>query len=472
MWLTPSLELKQNSEELKFELSFVLCGTNIYKYPEYNLVLVEYPIETKKTLTPWAVVQSGAGIVNNKEITIEKNLVKYSGNGLKKGSYIFQKGDFVGVIQKKVEQGIYAIESLINLIKKSGNTMQIIGQKNISTSLKGGAPILDSNNKSFIKDAIKKTGLSVVTIKSTNSVARNGVQNNNIDLDPFERFFGLNNNKSLPNENQSRIVQGSGFIFEDGLVMTTAALVNQSDKVIVGLTDGRKFKAKLIGLDTFTDLAVLKIEGKGPWSKATLGDSTKIEVGDWAIAVGNPFGLENTVTLGIISSLNRNVYQLGIYDRNLELIQTDAVINPGNSGGPLLDSNGEVIGVNTLVRSGLSFAIPINKAKEIASQLIKNGKVIRPAIGIFLIDETNSKTNKIRVKVREVKANSPAEKSGILINDIILKVGGQTINNSSDVINQISNNGIDKFINITLESKSEIIQLDVKPTDMTNLRSS
>ena len=152
MWLTPSLELKQNSEELKFELSFVLCGTNIYKYPEYNLVLVEYPIETKKTLTPWAVVQSGAGIVNNKEITIEKNLVKYSGNGLKKGSYIFQKGDFVGVIQKKVEQGIYAIESLINLIKKSGNTMQIIGQKNISTSLKGGAPILDSNNKSFIKD--------------------------------------------------------------------------------------------------------------------------------------------------------------------------------------------------------------------------------------------------------------------------------------------------------------------------------
>ena len=143
-------------------------------------------------------------------------------------------------------------------------------------------------------------------------------RNSQLFLDPyFERFFGLD----LPNDNRPRIEQnqGSGFIFADGLVMTNAHVVNGSDKVIVGLTNGKKLNAKLIGQDFFTDLAVLKIEGKGPWPKAKLGDSTKIKVGDWAIAVGNPFGLENTVTLGIISNLNRNVTQLGIYDKKLEL---------------------------------------------------------------------------------------------------------------------------------------------------------
>ena len=230
---------------------------------------------------------------------------------------------------------------------------------------------------------------------------------------------------------------------------------------------------KLIGQDLLTDLAIIKLEGKGPWPKAKLGDSSKIEVGDWAIAVGNPFGLENTVTLGIISNLNRNVSQLGIYDKKFELIQTDAAINPGNSGGPLLNSKGEVIGINTLIRSGpgagLSFAIPINKAKNIASQLIKNGKVIHPMIGINLIDENYFETNESIVKVGYVVPNSPAAKSGIFINDIILKVGKTNINNSSDVINEISNNGINKFINITLKRKNKIIKLKVKPIDITNL---
>ena len=219
---------------------------------------------------------------------------------------------------------------------------------------------------------------------------------------------------------------------------------------------------------------MLKIEGKGPWPKAQLGDSSKIKVGDWAIAVGNPFGLENTVTLGIISNLNRNVNQLGIYDKKLELIQTDAAINPGNSGGPLLNSNGEVIGINTLIRSGpgagLSFAIPINKAKEIAYQLINNGKVIYPMIGVSLIDENNSKTNNNNVKVGYVVPNSPAEKSGIILNDIIVKVGNKDIETAADVINQISKNGINKKINIVLKRRNKLIYLKVKPTDISNLQ--
>ena len=330
------------------------------------------------------------------------------------------------------------------------------------------------SSKSFVTKAVEKTGSSVVTIDTQRYVKKRRLpRNSQLLLDPyFERFFGLD----LPNDNQPSIEQnqGSGFIFADGLVMTNAHVVNGSDKVIVGLTNGKKLNAKLVGQDFFTDIAVLKIEGKGPWPKAKLGDSRKLKVGDWAIAVGNPFGLENTVTLGIISNLKRNVTQLGIYDKKLELIQTDAAINPGNSGGPLLNSNGEVIGINTLIRSGpgagLSFAIPINKAKEVAYQLIRNGKVIHPMIGISLTDEVNLKTNNNSVKVSYVVPNSPAQKSGIMVNDIILKVGNKEIKTASDVINQVSENGINKKINVLLKRKNKLIKLKVKPTDITNLQ--
>ena len=328
------------------------------------------------------------------------------------------------------------------------------------------------SNSSFITKAVEKTGSSVVTIDAKRYVKRRQfTKDSQLFLDQFERFFGL----ELPNNSERSIEesQGSGFIFDDGLVMTNAHVVNGSDMVIIGLNNGKKFKGKLIGQDLFTDLAVLKIEGEGPWPKAELGDSAKIKVGDWAIAVGNPFGLENTVTLGIISNLKRNVTQLGIYDKKLELIQTDAAINPGNSGGPLLNSNGQVIGINTLIRSGpgagLSFAIPINKAKDIANQLINNGKVIHPMIGISLIDEFNFETNNNAVKVGYVVPNSPAEKSGIMPNDIIIKVGNKNIEAASDVIREISQNGINKQINIHLKRRKKIIRLKVKPTDISNL---
>ena len=378
-------------------------------------------------------------------------------------SKIITKGKFIKFSFKK----LFFLSCLtLGLINKSNVISQPIVNQNLNEESK-------ISNISFITKAVKKTGASVVTIDTQRFVEnRQFSRDSRIFLDPyFERFFGL----QLPPENQPRIEQsqGSGFIFGDGLVMTNAHVVNRSQKLIVGLSNGTKYKGKLIGQDLLTDLAVIKLEGKGPWPKAKLGDSTKIEVGDWAIAVGNPFGLENTVTLGIISNLNRNVSQLGIYDKKFELIQTDAAINPGNSGGPLLNSKGEVIGINTLIRSGpgagLSFAIPINKAKNIASQLIKNGKVIHPMIGINLIDENYFETNESIVKVGYVVPNSPAAKSGIFINDIILKVGKTNINNSSDVINTISKNGIDKFIKITLKRKNKIIKLQVKPTDITNL---
>ena len=356
--------------------------------------------------------------------------------------------------------------TLITLFPSSLISQQLISPRFNETN--------KDSNKSFVTKAVEKTGPSVVTIETQRFVKKRKFPiDTQIFLDPyFERFFGLD----LPNEKQPTIEQsqGSGFIFADGLIMTNAHVINGSDKVIVGLTNGKKIKGKLIGQDFFTDLAVLKIEGKGPWPKAKLGDSTKIKVGDWAIAVGNPFGLENTVTLGIISNLKRNVSQLGIYDKKFELIQTDAAINPGNSGGPLLNKNGEVIGINTLIRSGpgagLSFAIPINKAKEISYQLINNGKVIHPMIGISLIDQANFETNNNEVIVGFIVPNSPAEKSGIKLNDIIIKVGDQDIETSSDVISQINKNGINKKINIQLKRENKFIILSVKPTDITNLQ--
>ncbi len=363
------------------------------------------------------------------------------------------------------------------LLFSSAITLGILSPINVMTQPLLNLKFNESNknsNKSFVTKAVEKTGSSVVTIDTQRYVKqRSFSKDSQLFLDPYlERFFGLD----FPNDNKPKIEQGqgSGFIFGDGLIMTNAHVVNRSDKVIVGLKNGKKFKATLIGQDFFTDIAVLQIEGKGPWPIAQLGDSTKIKVGDWAIAVGNPFGLENTVTLGIISNLKRNVAQLGIYDKKLELIQTDAAINPGNSGGPLLNSNGEVIGINTLIRSGpgagLSFAIPINKAKEIAYQIINNGKVIHPMIGVSLIDKSNLETNNNEVIVGYIVPKSPAEKSGILRNDIVLKVGNVNIQKVSDVVREINKNGINKPVKILLKRKNKFVQLKVLPTDITNIK--
>ena len=362
---------------------------------------------------------------------------------------------------------ILCISAIILGISVNSKSFSSTYKKRIDNSL------IANDSKSFITKAIEKSGPAVVTIDTQRLVKPNKISiTPNILKDPyFEKFFGL----TIPFESQERIEQGqgSGVIIDNGIVLTNAHVVNQSEKLIVGLQDGRRFSGKVLGQDMLTDLAVIKLNGKGPWPKASLGNSDDINVGDWAIAVGNPYGLENTVTLGIISNLNRNVSQLGIYDKKIELIQTDAAINPGNSGGPLLNSKGEVIGINTLIRSGpgagLSFAIPINKVKEIVNELLANGKVIHPMIGISLINETSLDTNNIKVKVGYVVPKSPAAKSGILVNDIILKVEKEYIYKSSDVVDAINQNGINKFANILIERNKSLININVKPIDIRDL---
>ena len=334
--------------------------------------------------------------------------------------------------------------------------------------------------KTFVAKAVSRSGPAVVTIETQRRVYtnRSRIGPPGLLIDPyFERFF----NFPGPQIPRSRIESGmgSGVIFNtEGLVLTNAHVVEKTERLTVGLSDGRRVQGKVIGYDSLTDLAVIKLQGRGPWPSATLGDSDRIMVGDWAIAVGNPFGLENTVTLGIISNLNRNVTQLGIADKRINLIQTDAAINPGNSGGPLLNAEGEVIGINTLVRSGpgagLGFAIPINKAKSIAKQLINTGRATHPMIGVSLspmplVDRQGKNVYKSGAIVKYLISGAPGEEGGLQVNDIILQVGGELIKSPSDVVNIINKNGVNKKLRFTIQRGRDQLTIFITPIDMNDL---
>ncbi len=350
-----------------------------------------------------------------------------------------------------------------------------ITQKIIKADLKS------YSKKSFIADALETSGSAIVTIDTQRRVVN---QHTNIlppknFLDPyFERLFEIPN-INLPRSRVER-GQGSGIIFSsEGLVITNAHVVANSDKLIVGIPDGRRVLGKVIGQDYLTDLAVIKLSNPGPWPKAVIGNSDKIDVGDWAIAVGNPYGLEKTVTLGIISNINRNVSQLGISNNRINLIQTDAAINPGNSGGPLLNSDGEVIGINTLIHSspgaGLGFAIPINQAISIANQLTLNGKVIHPMIGVSL-SYTDLKEDSLEKDYSEgalivyVLPGSPAENKGLRVNDIIIEVNQKEVKNPKDVVDAISRNGIKNSMRFKIKRNKLLFFVSIKPSDFETLK--
>ena len=333
------------------------------------------------------------------------------------------------------------------------------------------------NKQSFVSKALNISGDAVVTIETQRQVLSSsegvfppGILNDRY----FERFFGLRG-LQVP---RSRIEkgQGSGVIFsKEGLVLTNAHVIEKTDQLIVGLSDGRRVLGNVVGEDSLTDLAVIKLKAKGPWPTAQLGNSDNLKVGDWAIAVGNPFGLENTVTLGIISNLNRDVAQLGISDKRIDLIQTDAAINPGNSGGPLLNSVGEVIGINTLVRSGpgagLGFAIPINRARKIAKDLITSGSAKHPMIGVTLSSNIKQKSNFLSQTedgaiIKYLMPNGPAEKGGLKVNDLIISINNEKISTPADVVKKINKNNLQSALRIKiLRENIESIKM-IKPVDI------
>ena len=337
------------------------------------------------------------------------------------------------------------------------------------------------NKQSFVSKALDISGDAVVTIETQRRImaSSEGVFPPDILNDRyFERFFGFRG-LQVP---RSRIEkgQGSGVIFsKNGLVLTNAHVVEKTDQLIVGLSDGRRVVGNVVGEDSLTDLAVIKLKAKGPWPTAKLGNSDNLKVGDWAIAVGNPFGLENTVTLGIISNLNRDVAQLGISDKRIDLIQTDAAINPGNSGGPLLNSDGEVIGINTLVRSGpgagLGFSIPINRARKIAEDLITNGRGKHPMIGVTLSSNIKQKSDFLSQTedgaiIKYVMPNGPAEKGGLKVNDLIISINNEKISTPADVVQKINHNNLKSTLQIKiLRESNEYIKI-IRPIDIYDLK--
>ncbi len=335
------------------------------------------------------------------------------------------------------------------------------------------------SRQSFVADAVARSGPAVVTLETSRTVRSMGMAGlpQGLLADPlFQHFFGLPG-RVAPRARIER-GQGSGVIFSaQGLVLTNAHVVEKTDQLMVGLPDGRRVPGRLVGQDTITDLAVVQLDGSGPWPTAPLGDSDQLRVGDWAIAVGNPFGLENTVTLGIISNLNRNVSQLGISGKRLDLIQTDAAINPGNSGGPLLNSEGNVVGINTLVRSGpgagLGFAIPINRARTIAQQLVERGRASHPMVGVGLSPVPSARSgeaNSPGAVIRSVVPGGPAARAGLKVDDVIVSVEGLPIDGPAEVVSAIDRHGVGRPITLGLIRGDSRLELAVTPVELTAMQ--
>ena len=342
--------------------------------------------------------------------------------------------------------------------------------------------LISSENHNFVSSAVKNVSPAVVKIDTERLLERQ--QFDPTLLDPLLRDL-LGEPGIAPDKERG---QGSGVIInENGLVLTNAHVVERVDDVSVTLADGTICDGQVLGTDAVTDLALVKINESTSSKFAPLGNSEDLEVGDWAIALGTPYGLEKTVTLGIVSSLHRDINSLGFSDKRLDLIQTDAAINPGNSGGPLINSNGEVIGINTLVRSGpgagLGFAIPINLAKNVSDKLLKNGEVIHPYLGVQLISlnpkiakEHNQDPNSLvqlpernGALIQSVIPNSPAEKAGLKRGDLVIAAENISIKEPKALLDEVEKAQIGKVFLLNVLRNNKEIEINIKPEPLPGL---
>ena len=356
----------------------------------------------------------------------------------------------------------------------------VLGAAAVATVLPSAPVWAQTRTLPDFTDLVEQVGPSVVNIRTIEKVKAAAQGAPDEQMLEFFRRFGIPVPPNMPrtprpernqpdaDEEQPRGV-GSGFILTtDGFVMTNAHVVEGADEVIVTLTDKREFKAKIIGADKRTDVAVVKIEATG-LPAVKVGDVSRLKVGEWVMAIGSPFGLDNTVTAGIVSAKQRDT---GDY---LSFIQTDVAINPGNSGGPLINMRGEVVGINSQIYSrsggfqGISFAIPMDEAARVADQLRSTGKVTRGRIGVQIDQVSKEVAESIGLGkpqgalVRGVETGAPAEKAGIEAGDIIIKFDGKAIEKSSDLPRLVGNvkpgtkavitvfrRGVAKDLNITI----------------------
>ncbi len=338
---------------------------------------------------------------------------------------------------------------------------------------------------SFVAQAVRRVAPAVVRIDTERPVQREAFDPSL--LDPLLRDLMGEPGMGLEKERG----QGSGVVINDeGFILTNAHVVERVDQVSVTLADGDELDGYVVGTDPVTDLALVHLDGiDGNLTPlpASLGNSEDLEVGDWAIALGTPYGLERTVTLGIVSSLHRNISSLGFSDKRLDLIQTDAAINPGNSGGPLVNSNGEVIGINTLVRSGpgagLGFAIPINLAKSVADELLLSGEVVHPYLGVQLVpltariaQEHNRDPNALvqlpersGALIQSVLPDSPAEKAGLRRGDLVISVGERVVNDPQALLQEVDQAEIGSPLALQIMRNGVDLNLSVQPEALPGL---
>ncbi|MEA5533183.1 HhoA/HhoB/HtrA family serine endopeptidase [Crocosphaera sp. XPORK-15E] len=361
---------------------------------------------------------------------------------------IKQLGVYVGLLLLGGSVGIWGSRYLV----QSPQTQQTQNPTVIPASLKPfsfGSGSSQQNNLNFIAQAAQKVGPAVVRIDATRQVPDEAGEA--MENPFFRRFFG--NEMPIPKEHLERGT-GSGFIVSsDGQLLTNAHVVDGTKEVKVTLKDGQVYRGQVLGTDPMTDVAVVKIDATN-LPTVEIGNGQQLQPGEWAIAIGNPLGLDNTVTVGIISALGRSSSEVGVPDKRVRFIQTDAAINPGNSGGPLLNAQGEVIGINTAIRAdaqGLGFAIPIETAQRVADQLLLKGKADHPYLGIHMVTlnpELQKELNQdqqLGFKVTQTKGvlvvrvinDSPAQKAGLKPGDIILKVGGKPVGKAVEVQEQV-----------------------------------
>ncbi|MEA3471274.1 MAG: Do family serine endopeptidase, partial [Thermodesulfobacteriota bacterium] len=284
----------------------------------------------------------------------------------------------------------------------------------------------------------------------------------------FKRFFG-----DMPEREFKKKSLGSGFIIsKDGYIFTNYHVIDKAEEILVKLSDEKEFEAKVIGRDKNTDIALLKIEPENSLPVVNLGVSEDLRVGDWVVAIGNPFGLSQTVTAGIVSAKGR-VIGAGPYDN---FIQTDASINPGNSGGPLFNLDGEVVGINTAIIAqgqGIGFAIPIDMAKQILAQLKTKGKVVRGWLGVSVQDITEEIANNLNLKTREgalvsdVFEGDPADKAGIKTGDVIVEIDGKKIKDTHELLRAVAAIPVDKKIKVRVLRNGDTKNFVVKVTERT-----